>query len=97
MNEKKYLVTEDDLLGSADLCEHCVGNDEDCHGDYLCEAIANILESHEYEERTCHDDGTIVFRCDECGAFVQRSAVMDCCDTIPIRFCPNCGAEVVGA
>ena len=46
-------------------------------------------------ERTCHDDGTIVFRCDECGAFVKRGAVMDCCTTIPIRHCPNCGAKVV--
>ena len=47
-------------------------------------------------ERTCHDDGTTVFRCDACGAFAQRSAVMDCCATIPIRYCPNCGAKVVG-
>lgn len=46
-------------------------------------------------ERTCRDDGTDVFRCDECGAFVKRGAVMDCCAPIPIRYCPNCGAKVV--
>ena len=46
-------------------------------------------------ERTCHDDGIGLFRCDACGAFVKRGAVMDCCDAVPIRYCPNCGAKLV--
>lgn len=46
-------------------------------------------------ERTCHDDGRGVFRCDACGAFVRRDAVIDCIDDIPIRYCPNCGARAV--
>lgn len=46
-------------------------------------------------ERTCHDDGIGVFRCDACGAFAKLDAVTDCCTTIPIRYCPNCGAKVV--
>lgn len=47
------------------------------------------------KERVCHDDGRWVFRCDACGAFVKRSAVMDCVGDVPIRYCPNCGAKVV--
>ena len=71
-------------------------------GDY--EAMSGVLFETPAEaeetwnarwERTCHDDGIGEFRCDECGAFVKRGAVMDCCTTIPIRHCPNCGAKVV--
>lgn len=53
MSDKKYLVTEADLIDSTELCEHCVGNGEDCHGDYLCVAVAKILARHEHVERTC--------------------------------------------
>lgn len=33
-------------------------------------------------------------RCTYCGAFVKPDAVWDCCGTIPIRYCPNCGSRV---
>lgn len=47
-------------------------------------------------ERTCYDDGNIdAFRCDKCGAFAVRSLVTDCTKSIPIRYCPNCGAKVI--
>ena len=58
-------------------------------------ALALLADLIEPEERTCRDDGVGVFRCTRCGAFVKRGAVMDCTGTIPLRFCPNCGAKVV--
>lgn len=33
--------------------------------------------------------------CTRCGAFVRRDAVTDCVGVIPVKFCPNCGAEVI--
>ena len=33
-------------------------------------------------------------RCSRCGAFVRRDAVTDCTGGIPVKYCPNCGAEV---
>ena len=33
-------------------------------------------------------------RCNHCGAFVRRDAVTDCTGVIPVKFCPNCRAEV---
>lgn len=32
--------------------------------------------------------------CSHCGAFVRRDAVTDCTGGIPVKYCPNCGAEV---
>lgn len=34
--------------------------------------------------------------CSRCGAFVRKDAVTDCTEVIPVRFCPNCDARVVG-
>lgn len=34
-------------------------------------------------------------RCSRCGAFVRRDAVTDCIGVIPVKFCPNCRAEVL--
>lgn len=33
--------------------------------------------------------------CTRCGAFVRRDAVTNCTSVIPVKYCPNCGAEVV--
>lgn len=33
-------------------------------------------------------------RCSHCGALVRRDAVTDCTSEIPVKFCPNCSAEV---
>lgn len=33
--------------------------------------------------------------CSRCGAFVRKDAATDCTEAIPVRFCPNCDAEVV--
>lgn len=86
-DEAGYSQIHDILLGCfpADYMHPC---------DYekLHNRLADLIEP---EERTCRDDGAGVFRCTRCGAFVRRGSVMDCCGPIPIRFCPNCGAEVV--
>ena len=53
--------------------------------------LADLIEPE--PERTCRDDDDFVFRCSSCGAFIKRGSVTDCCgSTMPIRFCPNCGA-----
>lgn len=44
---------------------------------------------------TCEMGGVRYAICSRCGAFVRRDAVTDCCGVIPVRFCANCGAEVV--
>lgn len=47
---------------------------------------------------TCQLDGNPAVEyviCNRCGAFIKRDAVSDCCKVIPVRYCPNCGAEVV--
>ena len=80
-------------------CDHkhtCVIADCEFPADewYISEGFA-IEAWNARWERTCHDDGIGVFRCDTCGAFANRDAVTDCCTTIPIRYCPNCGAKVV--
>ena len=54
--------------------------------------LADLIEP---QERTCQDDGIGAFRCDTCVAFALRGMVTDLCGSIPIRFCPNCGAKVV--
>lgn len=33
--------------------------------------------------------------CTRCGAFVRRDAVTNCTSVIPVKFCPNCRAEVI--
>lgn len=32
--------------------------------------------------------------CSRCGAFVRKDAATNCSEVIPVKFCPNCGAEV---
>lgn len=95
MSEKEYLVTEADLLGSGELCEHCVDNGEDCHGDYLCGAIAKIFARHEHVERTCTFtlcDIPLGWTCSECGAQYMPHPGFP-----PewMRYAPCCGARVV--
>ena len=31
------------IIGSGDLCESCAGGSEDCHGDWVCEALERII------------------------------------------------------
>lgn len=33
--------------------------------------------------------------CSHCGAFIRRDAVMDYIGRVPVKYCSNCGAEVV--
>lgn len=45
---------------------------------------------------TCEmNRGTGVDTCSRCGALVRHGAVLDLCDTMQVRYCPNCGARVV--
>ena len=69
--------------------------DGTCGCDFDKAAWVEVDDNMFVRERTCRDDGAGVFRCDACGAFAARGAVMDCCAAIPIRYCPNCGAKVV--
>lgn len=39
----------------------------------------------------CYDKGIELFRCSECGAFVERDAILNCTGKTPLKFCPNCG------
>lgn len=59
-------------------------------------ALLRLADLIEPEERTCRDDGVDAFRCTRCGSFALRDMVTDLCGPIPIRYCPNCGAKVVG-
>lgn len=63
---------------------------------YEAAGVRRLADLIEPEERTCRDDGTGAFRCTRCGAFARRDAVMDCTGQIPLRYCPNCGAKVMG-
>lgn len=48
-------------------------------------------------DRTCRmKDGVGVTICCRCGALVSKKAVSTLTEFIPARFCPNCGARVVG-
>lgn len=33
--------------------------------------------------------------CTRCGALVRRDAVTNCTSVIPVKYCPNCSAEVI--
>ncbi|MVM54530.1 hypothetical protein [Gordonibacter urolithinfaciens] len=90
MTEKKYIVTADEAYKLHSITEY--------PGEWtLPGGEADMwLKAHEYRERVCYDSGIDVFRCSACGVFVKYGAVMDCCTTIPMSYCPNCGAKVVG-
>lgn len=96
MIEKEYLVTEADLLGSSELCENCVGNGEDCHGDYLCGVIEKILARHEHVERTCtvidieYDEVMGARFALSCGHSTWHDG-----DGNAPNYCQDCGARVV--
>lgn len=70
-----------------------VGTGEDVTRDLAIEKA--VAAWNRRAERTCIDDGVGVFRCSACGAFAHRGAVTDLCGSIPIRYCPNCGAKLV--
>lgn len=90
MSEKKYLLTNEDLH------EWCrIGCVIECSCSDRMIALEEFKKAHEFTERTCNNDGNGVFRCSACGAFVKYGAVMDCCTTIPMSYCPNCGAKVI--
>lgn len=88
MSEKKYLLTESELLNSPR---------------YPFVHSSEWLEAHEYHERTCknasgYDD---VFKCSECCCEVE--IIGECGNEygelfhVPYMpaYCPNCGAKVV--
>lgn len=65
-------------------------------GDYeeLHERLADLID-----RPTCEMKGSpwVEYgRCSHCGAFVRRDAVTNCIGVIRARYCPNCGARVVG-
>lgn len=42
MNEHLDNLIES-IIASGDLCESCVGNGEDCHGDWVCDTLEKII------------------------------------------------------
>lgn len=54
------------------------------------EQLADLIDP------TCEmNRGTGVDICSRCGALVRHGSVLDLCDTMQVRYCPNCGARVV--
>lgn len=58
--------------------------------------LADLIEPE--PERTCEFDSQACGkrRCNRCGAFVSVDSVWDCFSCIPAKYCPNCGAKVIG-
>lgn len=63
-------------------------------------ALAYYMESWSLSiDQTCEMKSIPKLRyrvCSRCGAFVRKDAATDCIKAIPVRFCPNCDARVVG-
>lgn len=57
------------------------------------ETIADLIDRPTCEMRG--HPGAPYGVCTRCGAFVRRDAVTNCTSVIPVKYCPNCGAEVV--
>ena len=59
---------------------------------------SDILKELEQPELTCELDSQVCGkrRCKRCGAFVSVDSVWDCSGCIPAKYCPNCGAKVIG-
>lgn len=64
-------------------------------GDYeeLHERLADLIDRPTCQMKSVQ--ASSYRACSRCGAFVRKDAVTDCTEAIPVRFCPNCGAEVV--
>lgn len=59
----------------------------------ISETVADLID-----RPTCEMKGHPGARhavCTRCGALVRRDAVADHTGVIPVKFCPNCSAEVV--
>ena len=62
-------------------------------GENIIERLADLID-----RPTCQMEGHPGARygiCSHCGAFVRRDAVTNCTGGIPVKYCANCGAEVV--
>lgn len=55
-------------------------------------ALADLIDRPTCEMKSIPKSSHRV--CSRCGAFVRKDAVTDCTSVIPVRRCPNCGAEV---
>lgn len=80
MPEKKYLLTESEVKNPLR---------------FPFAHTREWLKAHEHREPTCRDDGFEVFHCTRCGVFILDGAVMKYCVSVPVRYCPNCGARVI--
>ena len=55
-------------------------------------ALADLIDRPTCEMKSIPNSSHRV--CSRCGAFVRKDAMTDCTGVIPVRHCPNCGAEV---
>lgn len=62
-------------------------------GENIVERIADLIDRPTCQMKSVQ--ASSYRACSRCGAFVRKDAVTDCIEVIPVRFCPNCGAEVV--
>lgn len=75
------------------LAEVVVGFEDFHYFDTVLDKLADLIDLPTCEMKSIPKSSYRV--CTRCGAFVRKDAVTNCTEVIPVRFCPNCGAEVV--
>ena len=102
VEEKNGIYNALDASPFANICsglliEYKVGANDYVHCCDVMLRIADLIEP-EPETITCEFDSQACGkrRCKRCGAFVSVDSVWDCFGYIPVRYCPNCGARVIG-
>lgn len=91
MSEKKYLLTHDEICQLDDIARSALAYEAD-ENDEMVELkqreYSNMLEAHEYRERTAlYEYRNHAWHCTSCG------------DVEPVggaEYCPTCGAHIVG-
>ena len=82
-------IPEQSAYDAFKLILACVGYERGNVFDILADLIDRPtckMESHQE---------VLYGRCSLCGAFVRRDVVTDCTGGITVKYCPNCGADVV--
>ena len=83
-------VAEDEIAAGGN--PFTVAADRRC-AERTLEKLADLIDRPTCEMKSI--PGSSHRACSRCGAFVRRDAATNCTEVIPVRRCPNCGAEVV--